>query len=146
MYYKNILKKNDVSVISATEPIDDSPEGQLMESIFEGFSAYYIKDLSMKVNRGMTENVLKCKYNGGVLTYGYYIDEDRHFQPDPVKTLIVADIFRRYAMGESTKSIVTSLNEQGIKTNKGKEIAYTFIAKTLIKPLFGRISLPGNGR
>jgi len=43
VYYKNILKKNGVSVISATEPIDDSPEGQLMESIFEGFSAYYIK-------------------------------------------------------------------------------------------------------
>ena len=41
VYYKNILKKNGVSVISATEPIDDSPEGQLMESIFEGFSAYY---------------------------------------------------------------------------------------------------------
>ena len=132
VYYKNILKKNGVSVISATEPIDDSPEGQLMESIFEGFSAYYIKDLSMKVNRGMTENVLKCKYNGGVLTYGYYIDEDRHFQPDPVKALIVADIFRRYASGESTKSIVASLNEQGIKTNTGKEITYTFIAKLLV--------------
>ena len=34
VYYKNVLKKNGVSVISATEPIDDSPEGQLMESIF----------------------------------------------------------------------------------------------------------------
>jgi len=131
VYYKNVLKKNGVSVISATEPIDDSPEGQLMESIFEGFSAYYIKDLAMKVNRGMTENVLKHKYNGGVLTYGYYIDADRHFQPDPVKSLIVADIFRRYAMGESTKSIVASLNEQGIKTNNDKEISYTFIAKIL---------------
>ena len=59
VYYKNILKKNGVSVVSATEPIDDSPEGQLMESIFEGFSAYYIKDLAMKVSRGMTENTLK---------------------------------------------------------------------------------------
>ena len=131
VFYKNVLKKNGVSVISATEPIDDSPEGQLMESIFEGFSAYYIKDLSMKVNRGMTENVLKCKCNGGVLTYGYYIDEDRHFQPDPEKSQIVTDIFARYASGESTKSIVASLNEQSIKTNKGKEITYTFIVKIL---------------
>jgi len=54
VYYKNVLKKNGVSVLSATEPIDDSPEGQLMESIFEGFSMYYIKDLSMKISRGMT--------------------------------------------------------------------------------------------
>jgi DNA invertase Pin-like site-specific DNA recombinase len=40
--YKYKLNKNGVSVISATEPIDDSPEGRLMESIFEGFSEYYI--------------------------------------------------------------------------------------------------------
>ncbi|MCL2837827.1 MAG: recombinase family protein [Oscillospiraceae bacterium] len=33
---KFILKQNNVKLISATEPIDDSPEGQLMESIFEG--------------------------------------------------------------------------------------------------------------
>jgi site-specific DNA recombinase len=88
VYYKNVLKKNGVSVISATEPIDDSPEGQLMESIFEGFSVYYIKDLSAKVSRGMTENALKCKYNGGARTFGYIIDEDKHFQPDPVNALI----------------------------------------------------------
>ena len=54
--YKSKLKKNGVSVISATEPIDDSPEGKLMESIFEGFSEYYVKDLEMKTSRGMTEN------------------------------------------------------------------------------------------
>ena len=131
VYYKNILKKNGVSVLSATEPIDDSPEGQLMESIFEGFSAYYIKDLSMKISRGMTENTLKGKYNGGAITYGYYIDENRHFQPDPVKALIVADIFRRYAGGESIKSILASLNKQGVKSNRDKEMTYSFIANLL---------------
>ena len=70
VFYKNTLKKNGVSVLSAIEPIDDSPEGQLMESIFEGFSVYYLKDLSMKTSRGMTENVLKGRYNGGGVTYG----------------------------------------------------------------------------
>ena len=54
VYYKNALKKNGVSVVSATEPIDDSPEGQLMESIFEGFSVNIIKELSAKVIREMT--------------------------------------------------------------------------------------------
>lgn len=46
--YKSKLNKNGVSVISATEPIDDSPEGKLMESIFEGFSEYYSKTLLKK--------------------------------------------------------------------------------------------------
>jgi len=131
VYYKNILKKNGVSVISATEPIDDSPEGQLMESIFEGFSVYYLKDLSMKVSRGMTENTLKGKFNGGNPTFGYVIDENKNFQPDPVNALIVADIFRRYASGESTKSILQSLNEQGIKTGPGRTPSYSFIVNLL---------------
>ena len=44
--YKYALKSSGVSVISATEPIDGSPEGQMMESVFEGISVYYIKDLA----------------------------------------------------------------------------------------------------
>ena len=132
VFYKNTLKKNGVSVISATEPIDDSPEGQLMESIFEGFSVYFIKDLALKTSRGMTENVLKGKSNGGTPTFGYTIDEDKHFQIDPVKALIVADIFRRFASGESTKSILATLIEQGIKTGHNKAPTYSFIT-SLIK-------------
>ena len=131
VYYKNALKKNGVSVVSATEPIDDSPEGQLMESIFEGFSVYYIKDLSAKVSRGMTENALKCKFNGGTMTFGYVIDENRHFQPDPVNALIVTDIFMRYAGGESAKSILGSLKAQGIKNSHGKPVTYSFITNML---------------
>lgn len=90
---------------------EESIEGQLMESIFEGFSVYYIKDLSMKVSRGMTENVLNGKFNGGGLTFGYRIDENKHFQPDPEKAPIVQDIFIRYASGESARSILNSLIE-----------------------------------
>ena len=131
VYYKNVLKKNGVSVISATEPIDDSPEGQLMESIFEGFSVYYIEDLSMKVSRGMTENTLKGKFNGGGITFGYIIDENKHFQPDPVNAPIVTEIFARYASGESIKDILAMLKEKGIKTNRGRTPEYSFIANLL---------------
>ena len=131
VFYKNVLKKNGVSVISATEPIDDTPEGQLMESIFEGFLVYYIKDLSMKVSRGMTENVLNGKFNGGGLTFGYRIDENKHFQPDPEKAPIVQDIFMRYASGESARSILNSLIEQGVKNQRGKKLTYSFVTNIL---------------
>ena len=36
-YYKNILKKNGVKVISVKENISDGPEGVLLESMLEGF-------------------------------------------------------------------------------------------------------------
>ena len=58
-----------------------------MESIFEGFSEYYVKDLSQKTGRGMTENALKGTFNGGTITYGYIIDKDKHFRKDPATSL-----------------------------------------------------------
>ncbi len=124
--YKNILKKNNVSVISATEPIDDSPEGALMEAIFEGFSVYYVKDLEQKISRGMTENAINGKFNGGSLTYGYFIDENKRFQIDPVTAPVVVEIFKRYASGENIKHIADDLNSKGI-FNRGRAFTYHFM-------------------
>lgn len=65
--YKTALKKNGVKVVSATEVISDGAEGIILESVLEGYAEYYSADLSEKVVRGMTENALKSKYNGGTL-------------------------------------------------------------------------------
>ena len=73
-HYKSILRKNGVKVISATELISDSAEGILLESMLEGMAEYYSAELSEKVVRGLTENALKCKYNGGTLPIGYTIE------------------------------------------------------------------------
>ena len=61
---KSIFRKNGVKVVSATELISDSAEGVLLESMLEGMAEYYSAELSEKVVRGLTENALKCKYNG----------------------------------------------------------------------------------
>ena len=34
---------------------------------------YYSAELSEKVIRGLTDNALKCKYNGGTVPMGYYM-------------------------------------------------------------------------
>lgn len=44
----------------------------------EGMAEYYSAELSEKAIRGHTENALKCKYNGGTPTFGYFIDKDKH--------------------------------------------------------------------
>lgn len=82
--YKAALKKNDVKVISATEAISDDPVGILVEGMLEANAEYYSAELSQKVNRGLTENALKCIFNGGTIPYGYCIDEEQHYQIDPV--------------------------------------------------------------
>lgn len=121
--YKAKLGKNDVSVISATEPIDDSPEGVLMEAIFEGFSEYYVKELSVKTVRGMSENLIQNKSNGGSPTWGYIIDENKHFTIDPINAPIVKEIFENYSEGKTIREILDMLNAKNV-TNNGKKHTY----------------------
>lgn len=64
-YYKAILRKNGVKVISAKESIAEGPEGILLESMLEGYAEYYSAELSQKIHRGQHENALKGKTNGG---------------------------------------------------------------------------------
>ena len=92
--YKAQLKKNGVKVVSATETISDGAEGILLESMLEGMAEYYSADLAEKVVRGMTENALKCKYNGGTLPIGYTIDSEQYFQIDPLTAPFVLEAFK----------------------------------------------------
>ena len=63
--YKHKLKKNGVRVLSAKERIGDDPSSIILESMLEGYAEYYSAELSQKVKRGMTENVLEHKWTGG---------------------------------------------------------------------------------
>ncbi len=118
-HYKRLLKKNGVKVVSATEAIADGSGGILLESVLEGMAEYYSAELAEKVSRGMTENALKCKFNGGNIPFGYQIDDEQHYQLNPVQAPLVAEIFNLYAGGESMKDIVEDLNAKGIRNNRG---------------------------
>ena len=117
--YKAMLRKNDVKVVSATEAISEGAEGIILESVLEGMAEYYSADLAEKVSRGMTENALKCRFNGGNIPFGYMIDDEQHYQIDPTKAPLVVEVFRRYAGGESIADIIEDLNARGIRTVKG---------------------------
>lgn len=59
-HYKRILKNNRVHVVSVTEPISNTPEGIMLESLLEGMAEYYSAELAEKVSRGHKENALKA--------------------------------------------------------------------------------------
>ncbi len=120
-HYKALLKKNDVRVVSATEAISAGAEGILLESVLEGMAEYYSADLAEKTTRGMTENALKCKYNGSTVPLGFMIDEEKNYKINPVTAPIALEIFTRYANGETATSIINDLNSRGLKTSRGKE-------------------------
>lgn len=130
-YYKRIIKNNGAKVISATEAISDGAEGILLESILEGMAEYYSAELSEKIIRGLTENALKCKYNGGTLPLGYVIDSEQHYQLDPMTAPAVLEAFTRYADGSSMQEIADGLNWKGVRTNRGNKITINVIARML---------------
>ena len=129
--YKAALKKNGVKVVSATEVISDGAEGIILESVLEGYAEYYSADLSEKVVRGMTENALKSKYNGGTLPIGYQIDSDQCFQLDPLTAPFVREAFQRYDEGATMTRIRDWLNEQGVKNTRGQKMTYNSIQHLL---------------
>ncbi len=130
-HYKAMLRKNGVKVISATEAISDGAEGILLESMLEGMAEYYSVELAEKTLRGMTENALACKSNGGILPIGYIADGELHYQIDPIMAPIVVEAFTMYAEGSTMKDIACEFNARGIRTKRGTEISINTITSML---------------
>ncbi len=70
-------------------------DGILPESALEGVAEYDSADLAEKVTRGLTENALKGKCNGGTRPIGYVVDDEQHFQIDPLTGPFVLEAFKR---------------------------------------------------
>ena len=129
--YKAQLKKNGVKVVSATEVISDGAEGIILESMLEGFAEYYSVDLSEKVVRGMTDNALKCMFNGGTLPMGYMIDAEQRFQVDPVSAPFILEAFKQYDEGATMTEIRDRLNTRGMKNTRGNPLTYNSVQHLL---------------
>ena len=130
-HYKRQLRNNGIRVISATEAISDGPEGVLLESLLEGMAQYYSDELSIKVVRGMTDNALKCKYNGGSLPLGFTIDGEQRYMPDPVTAPLVLKAFTDYANGKSMRRITDDLNLAGARTNRDGKMSINSVTRLL---------------
>lgn len=129
--YKAQLKRNGVKVVSATEVISEGAEGIILESVLEGYAEYYSADLSEKVIRGRKENALKCKFNGGTLPIGYVIDEEQHFQTDPLTAPFVLDVFKKYDKGATMKELRDWLNDSGVRNTRGQPLNFNSIQHML---------------
>ena len=130
-HYEYQLERNHVKLVSATEPISDSPAGIMVKSMLTGMAEYYSAELSEKVVRGMTENVLKGKYNGGTIPIGYTVDEEKFFQIDPLKAPFVVEAFQRYNDGATMKELMNWLNDSGVTTNRNQKFTYNSVQKLL---------------
>lgn len=144
LIYKNQLRKRGISVISINEKIDDSAAGKMLEGIIETMDEFFSANLATDTIRGMKANAAKGCRNGGTIAMGYkaehFLDgknKKTRIVPDPIYAPLIKKIFAMYLSGKGMKAIAMELNEQGIKTNKGKawsngQISYALKNETYI--------------
>lgn len=118
--YKKELKKNGVRVLSVLENLDDSPEGVVLESVLEGFSEYYSKNLARETRKGLKEVAEKAKFTGGCPPFGFDVDEDNYYIVNEIEAEAVRQIFQTYLDGTGYSSLIKDFKKRGIKTKFGK--------------------------
>ena len=115
--YKKKLKEKGVRVVSVTQKIDDTPEGELMEGFLEVMDEYYSANLSIEVKKGLRENALKGRFVGGKTVLGYNVVDGFYVINDQAE--IVQRIFKDYAAGVPRSQICENLNKQGFRNRNG---------------------------
>lgn len=143
--YKSMLKKINVSVISVSETIDDSPFAPLIERIIEFMDEYYSTRLSQEVLRGMTEKASR----GEAMCHGAfgYSLKDKTYIPDENANK-VKYIFDAYINGKGYRKIATELSAMGVLTSRGNPPDNRFVEYILRNPVYiGKIrwTSEGNG-
>lgn len=120
--YKQKLLKNNVSLISVIERLDDTPEAGIMESLLIGMAQYESENLAREVMKGSLENAHVCKHNGGLPPLGYSVEERTHLYIINEETKpIIKFIYKSYLNGYGYNWIMDELNKAGYKTAKGNE-------------------------
>lgn len=131
-YYKRELKKNGVQLLSVLEQMDDSPESIILESVLEGMSEYYSKNLAREVMKGMRESAMDCRYIGGWIPYGFRVDpQTRRYIINEYEAEAVRMIFWDVADGCGYNVVLNKLNALGYRTRLGN----TFSKETLYEML-----------
>ena len=100
--FKNELKRNNIRVLSATEANVTGSQAILMDGVNEAFAEYFSVELAEKVIRGMTQNALDGRYNGGPVPFGYK-KEGNKIVIDEERANVVREIFKLYS--EDTYSL-----------------------------------------
>ncbi len=103
----------------------------MLESVLEGMSQYYSKNLAREVKKGQKESALQCRHLGGIAPLGYDIDKNKQYVINIGEAEIVKYIFTQYLAGDGYKQLMSSLFEMGYRTKQGKPFVQSSLAKIL---------------
>lgn len=118
--YQTILAKNGVSILSAMERLDGSPESIILESVLDGYNEYYSKALGVLCKRGLEYNIRNMKSGGSTAPLGLRVNEHLHYEIDEPNADAIRLLFKRFVEdGWSYQLICDELNAKGFRTTRG---------------------------
>lgn len=133
--YKSLLRKNDVEVVSITEPLIDGPFASLIERIIEWMDEYYSIRLAGDVKRGMTEKALRGGYQS-VTPLGYVMAANHIPEIYEPEAEIVQQIFHLFEEKNTLTTIARILNDAGYRTRRGKRFERRTVLYILQNPFY----------
>ena len=122
--YQKQLRQNGVSLLSVSENIDDTAQGQFMVGIMGSCAQFYSRNLSNEIKKGQRETALQGKHVGGCPPLGYDVDPvTRRYVLNESEAAIVRTIFEQYAEGVGYGKILDYLNGMGFRTKRNNLFA-----------------------
>lgn len=145
IFYKSMLKRNGVDVVSISEPLIEGPFGKLVELILGWLDEYYVINLSGEVKSKMIERVSRgCAVS--IPPFGYDI-VDKKYVVKSSEAVIVKLIFEDYLKGATSKQLARRLNDLGIRTKRGNPWENRTVDYILRNPVYtGKIRWNPSGR
>ena len=118
---EDVLQPAGVSLVSVTESIDTStPSGRMMLNLLASFAQLEREQDSDRVVMAHKHLARDCRYLGGHVPLGYRIDEDKHYQLDPVTYPAVRRVFDLYLSRAGYSEILAFLNDQPLTAGTRK--------------------------
>lgn len=141
---KSMLKRNNIDVVSISEPLPEGPFGDLIQRIVEWTDEYYLVNLSQEVKRGMKERAGRGEpVNPPPIGYdskdGKYIpNSDAEF---------VKGIFTDFLNGIGLRAMAVKYGNLGMRTTRGNMPDNRCIEYMLRNPVYtGKIRWSLDGR
>ena len=135
-----ILQKAGVKLISVAQPmLDDSPEGNMIDTILASVNQFQSDINSRKTKKGLQERFDSGWWPGWV-PLGYInkeVNGKKIIVPDPERWHLVRKALKMYLTGNfSALEITDILYKKGLKSKTGKKICNSVMINTLKNPFY----------
>ena len=143
------LKSLGISLRSATEPIDDTSTGKLMEGVLAAFAQFDNDVRSERTRAGMRAALELGRWTFraplGYLNAPKW--SDKTLIPDPERAPLVTRAFEEFASGRHTKQeVLRFVTDLGLRTGRGQPLNPQSFALILRNPLYvGTVTSPESG-